>query len=320
MKAIGIAEFGGPEVLRVVERPEPHPGVGEVRIRVHAVAVNPTDLGFRSGIRASQLEDRQPPYIPGMDASGVIDELGAGTAERFSLGDRVMAIVVPTGSHGGTYAEQIVVSADSVVGAPVGASFAEASAVLLNALAARLALNALGLKRGQLLAVTGAAGVLGGFAIQLAKADGLDVLADAGSDDESLVLSLGADHVVRRGDDVAIRMRALIPEGVQGVIDGANLDALILPAIANGGGLATVRGWAGPVERDITLHRIASFAAVTNTAMLEDVRARVEDGTLTIRVADVLSARDAAEAHHRLEAGGVRGRLVLDFSSPLDSV
>ena len=73
MRAVGLTEFGGPEVLRVQDIPEPIPGPGEVRIRVHAAAVNPTDTGFRSGATSARLEGRPKPYVPGMDAAGVVD-------------------------------------------------------------------------------------------------------------------------------------------------------------------------------------------------------------------------------------------------------
>ncbi len=86
MKAIGLTEFGGPEVLKVIDLPEPEPGPGEVRIRIHAVAVNPTDITFRSGARAAQLADRAGPYIPGMDAAGVVDKLGEDSDGRLSGG------------------------------------------------------------------------------------------------------------------------------------------------------------------------------------------------------------------------------------------
>lgn len=91
MKAIGIMEFGGPEVLKIVDLPEPQPGPGEVRIRVHAAAVSPTDITFRSGGRAAQLAERTPPYVPGMDVAGVIDQLGSGTDDRLAVGDAVIA-------------------------------------------------------------------------------------------------------------------------------------------------------------------------------------------------------------------------------------
>ncbi len=179
MKAIGLTEFGGPEVLQVVDLPEPQPGPGEVRIRVHAVAVNPTDITFRSGGRAAQLAYRPPPYVPGMDVAGVVDKLGDGTVGRLAVGDPVIAYVVPMGPHGGTYAEQIVVGEASVVHAPRGFAFPEASTLLLNATTARLSLDALTLPRGTTVAVVGGAGAVGGYAIQLGKADGLTVLTDA---------------------------------------------------------------------------------------------------------------------------------------------
>ena len=139
MKAIGLTEFGGPDVVHVVDLPTPEPGPGEVRIRVHAVAVNPTDATFRAGGRASQLADRTPPYDPGVDVSGVIDELGPDTDVRLAVGDRVIALVIPIGPRGGTYAERIVVDEKSVVHAPKDTTHSEASTLLLNALTAHLA-------------------------------------------------------------------------------------------------------------------------------------------------------------------------------------
>lgn len=285
MKAIGIMEFGGLEVLKVVDLPEPEPAAGEVRIRVHAVAVNPTDITFRSGGRAAQLAGRPGPYVPGMDVAGVIDKLGEGTDGRLAVGDPVIAYVIPFGPHGGTYAEKIVVTASSVVPAPRGASFPEASTLLLNATTARLAVDALGLAAGAMLAVVGGAGAVGGYAIQLAKADGLKVLADASPSDEELVRSLGADVLVERGSEIAPQIRGQLPDRVPGLIDGAALDALALPAIADGGGLATLKGWAGPSERGIVIHPISSFNSATNTILFDRLRSQADDGVLTLRVA-----------------------------------
>ncbi len=90
MRAIGVMEFGGPEKLQVVDIPEPHPGPGEVRIRVHAAAVNPTDTALRAGLRRLEWP---PPHIPGMDAAGVVSEVGEGVS--WQVGDRVMAVVTP---------------------------------------------------------------------------------------------------------------------------------------------------------------------------------------------------------------------------------
>lgn len=317
MKAIGLTEFGGPDVLKVVDLPEPEPGPGEVRIRVRAAAVNPTDITFRTGGRAAQLAGRPAPYIPGMDVAGVVDKLGEDTDGRLAVGDPVIAYVIPFGPHGGTYAEQVVVAEASVVRAPRGVPFPEASTLLLNATTARLSLDALALPPGATVAVIGGAGAVGGYAIQLAKADGLSVLAGAAPGDDKLVRSLGADMVVDSRKDAAAQIRSELPDGAPGLIDGATLDALALPAVADGGGLVTLKGWTGPSERGIVIHPISSFGSATGTALFDRLRSQADNGVLTLRVADVLPAAEAAEAHRRLAAGGVRGRLVLDFTQPL---
>lgn len=310
MKAVGLTTFGGPEVLQIVSLPTPEPGPGEVRIRVRAVAVNPTDTGLRMGASQSYLKS-PPPHVPGMDAAGVIDAVGAGS--DWAVGDEVMAIVSPVGPRGGAYAEEIVVPADSVARIPAGSKFAAAATLPMNGLTARLSLDQLALQPGQTIAVTGAAGAYGGYVVQLAKADGLRVIADASEADSALVRDLGADVVVRRGDDVASRIRQVVPDGVDGLADGAVLDAKVLPAIRDGGGLAVVRGWGGPSERGITIHSTRVRDYLHNQAGLDRLRQQVEDGSLTLRVAAVLPAEQAAAAHRQFEAGGTRGRLVLEF-------
>lgn len=310
MRAVAITSFGGPEVLEVVDLPEPHPGPGEVRIRVAAAAVNPTDTVYRAGWYRRPADDAAPD-VPGMDAAGVIDEVGEGTS--WSVGDEVMAVVLPTGPHGGAYATQVVVPADSVARIPSGSTLVEASTLPMNGLTARVSLDQLALEPGQTLAVTGAAGAYGGYVIQLAKQDGLTVIADASEADEALVRSLGADEVVRRGDDVADRIRALRPGGVDGLADGAVQDGKVLAAITDGGGLAVVRGWNGPTERDIVLHKTFVSSYAHNQEALDRLRQQVEAGQVTLRVADTYDAADAARAHERLEAGGTRGRLVITF-------
>ena len=214
MRAIGVTEFGGPENLQVLDVPEPHAGPGEVRIRVHAATVNPTDSGLRSGRYADPSSDEQGPFIPGADAAGVVDEVGEGS--RWSVGDRVAAVVVPMRPAGGAYADQVVVPDASVLRLPDDVDFNAGSTFVMNALTARLVLDDLGLSAGQTLAVTGAAGAFGGYVVQMAKADGLRVVADAAEKDEELVRSLGADVVVRRGDDVAAHIRARSPTASTG--------------------------------------------------------------------------------------------------------
>jgi NADPH:quinone reductase len=318
MKAIGLAEFGGPEVLKVVELPDPEPGPSEVRIRVHAAAVNPTDITFRSGGRAAQLAEHVGPYVPGVDAAGVVDKLGPGSHGRLAVGDPVSAFVVPVSPRGGSYAEYVVVPAASVVPAPRGASIWEAATLLLNAATARLSLYALALSPGQTVAIVGGAGAVGGYAIQLAKGEGgLTVLTNATTSDEDLVRLLGADLIVETTSDLAAEIRRELPEGVPGLIDGAALNEAILPAIADGGSLVTLKGWSGPGERNISIHPVSSFDAATDTALFDRLRQLAEDRILTLRVAEVVPATQAGEAQRRLAAGGLRGRIVLDFSEPL---
>ena len=308
MRAVAVSEFGGPDVLKVAELDEPHAGPGEVRIKVVAATVNPTDTGLRAGLYGAPLTDFT---IPGMDAAGVIDEVGDGA--DWSVGESVMAVVSPRGPRGGAYAEYIVVPALSVARIPAGTDLVTASTLPMNGLTARRSLDQLDLKPGDTLAVTGSAGAYGGYVIQLAKADGLRVIADASEGDEAFVRGFGADVIVRRGPDIAERIREVAPDGVDGLADGAVLDAAVLPAIKDGGGLATVRGWSGPSERDIVITPTMVSEYLTNQAALDRLREQVEQGEVTLRVAATFAPDEAADAHRRLEAGGTRGRLVIVF-------
>jgi NADPH:quinone reductase len=312
MRAVGLSTQGGPEVLTVVELPEVHAGPGQVRIRVHAATVNPTDVGVRNGTRAEQQKADPPPYVPGMEAAGIIDEVGSGVPDRLKIGDAVLAIVVPKGSHG-AYREQIVLDARSVVRAPAGKTHAEAATLPMNGLTARQSLDLLNLSPGQVVAVTGAAGAYGGYVIQLAKADGLRVIADASEKDEKLVASLGADIVVRRGDDVAARIREHFPQGVDGLADGAVLNERVIPAVRDGGSFTSIRGFLGTPQREIrfTATRVTNYAQ--DFEKLDRLRQQVEAGKITLRVAEVYPPERAADAHRRLEAHGTRGRLVIQF-------
>ncbi len=310
MKAVGFTEFGGPEVLQVLELPAAEAGPGEVRIRVRAATVNAVDALQRSG--PARSPDARPPFVPGMEAAGVVDQIGADTDTDLSVGDQVMALVLPDGSRG-AYAEQIVVPAESVVRAPHGVSDAQAASLPMNGLTARLALDTLGLEAGQTVAVTGAAGAVGGYAVQLAKADGLRVVADASEQDETLVKELGADIVLRRGAEYPDRVRTEVPEGVDGLLDGASLGALTARAVRDGGRVVTLRGYDGPGERGIVYEPIVVFRYAREHAKLDRLRQQAEDGQITLRVARTFPAEQAAEAHRLLAAGGVRGRLVLTF-------
>ncbi|MFI1354505.1 NADP-dependent oxidoreductase [Streptomyces sp. NPDC020898] len=310
MKAVGFTEFGGPEVLQVLELPAPEAGPGTVRIRVHAATVNAVDTLQRTG--PSGPPDARPPYVPGMEAAGVVDQIGPGADTDLRVGDRVMALVLPNGRHG-AYAEQVVVPVDSVVRAPHDATDAQAASLPMNGLTARLALDTLGLETGQTVAITGAAGAVGGYAVQLAKADGLRVVADASEQDEALIKELGADVVLRRGAAYPNRVRAEIPDGVDGLVDAASLGELTARAVRDGGRVVTLRGFDGPGERDVVFEPIVVFRYAGERAKLDRLRQQVEEGRITLRVAKALPAEQAAEAHRLLAAGGLRGRLILTF-------
>ncbi len=312
MRAVGLYVHGGPEVLEVVDLPEVHAGSGQVRIRVHAVAVNPTDTMARNGSRAEQQKIDPPPYVPGMDVAGVVDEVDDDISTNVAVGDAVMAMVVPNASHG-AYREQIVLNARSVVPAPAGTSHVEACTLPMNGLTARQSLDLLGLSSGQTLAVTGAAGAYGGYVIQLAKTEGLTVIADASEADRELVTDLGADIVVRRGDDVATRFREHFSDGVDGLADGAVQNELVIPAVRDGGAFTSVRGFIGEPLRDISFTATMVRTYDGEFEKLDRLRQLVESGSITLRVADTYTPEQAGEAHRRLEAGGTRGRLVIEF-------
>jgi NADPH:quinone reductase-like Zn-dependent oxidoreductase len=171
----------------------------------------------------------------------------------------------------------------------------------------------LGLSKGQTIAVTGAAGAYGGYVVQLAKADGLIVIADASEADEALVASLGADIVVRRGDDVASRIRDHFPDGVDGLADGAVLKELVIPAVRDGGAFTSVRGFRGEAQRGIDFTAISVRDSDGEFEKLDRLRQQAETGAITLRVAATFPPEQAAEAHRRLAAGGTRGRLVIEF-------
>jgi NADPH2:quinone reductase len=315
MKAIGLIVYGGPEVLHVVELPDPHPGVGAVRVRVEAAAVNPADVMLRDGSLAEWYEGLERPYVPGMDVAGRIDELGPDVDPGLGVrvGQAVVGVVDNSGSHGG-YSEYVVLPAASVTAAPAGADVEHAASFLMNALTARNALDALALRAGATVLVTGAGGAVGGYAVPLAHADGLRVIAVASTSDERDVRGLGADEFVSRDEDVAARVQDLAPGGVDAVIDAAGMYAAIVPAIRDGGRLIDRRFWNGQPERGITVDQVSVRDRATDNAAIVRLRQQVEAGLLPMRVVQTFPAASAAEAHRRLDAGGLRGRIVLTFA------
>ena len=316
MRAVGFTEFGDPSVLRIVTVPKPSPGPGQVLVKVAAATVNPTDLGFRQGGRPLP-PGVEPPYIAGMDLAGVIEETGP-EVHAWHAGDRVMAAVSAFVPGGGAQAEYRVVAEDQLARVPDGWSLTEAATLPMNGMTVRTALDMLALPAGSVLAVTGSAGSVGQYAIQLGRHEGLTVIGDAKPEDEALCQSFGAHHVVSRGEAMAAAVRGLYPDGVDAVIDAALLGPAVIGAVRDGGQLLAVRPYAGPAEdgkaeRDITVHLVLVGQHLHEGHRIAALADLVDAGVLTLRVADVLPADQAADAHRRLAAGGVRGRLVLTF-------
>lgn len=312
MKAVGITEYGGPSVVSVVEVPEPHTSKGEVRIRVRAAGINPVDVMLRTGLLKDYYAQYEPPFIPGMDVAGVIDEVGEDVG-GWAVDQEVIALVDNAGNYGGQ-AEYVVVPAASVAPKPEGASFAEAASFLMSALTAHVALDTLNLKPGQTLGVTGGAGAVGGYAIELAAQRNLEIIADAAEKDKELLESFGADIVVPRSDEPAKQFKQAAPEGLDAVIDGAVLLGAVVPAIREGGSIVILRGWEGEQpDRDIKIEHINVRGSKLDSATIGQLTEYAESNIISMRVAATFPIDEVAKAHELLEQGGVRGRVVLEF-------
>ncbi|WP_433342337.1 quinone oxidoreductase family protein [Streptomyces sp. CA-253872] len=317
MRVVGFTEPGGPDVLSVAELPEPAPGPGEIRVRVHGAAVNPADTLLRSEPGAMAATAR--PHLLGMDLAGVVDRTGADVP--FAVGDRVMSVVLPVRHAGGAYAEYVVVPAEWAVAVPVGIALHEAATVPMNALTALAAIETMELKEGDVAGVTGAAGAFGGCLLQLAAARGIRTVADAAPKDEELVRGLGATWTVSRGPGVAARMREVVPGGVDALLDGALLGADVLDAVRDGGSYAGLRklGEPGtkplpPAPRGISYRGFEVHDWFGRTDLMAEIAAALGAGRLSPRVAEIVPPEQAPRAHAALDAGGTRGRYVLDFS------
>jgi len=292
VRAVVVKQFGGPDALVTVDVPVQAPGPGEVRIRVGAAGINPADVLVRVGVMVqygSTLPREQ--YGVGTDVAGTVEEVGEGV-RGFAVGDAVIGLQERLDLSVGGYAEQIVLEEWAVAPAPAGASMAEAATLPLNALTADQALDKLALTPGEWLLVTGAAGGVGGLAVELAVGRGIRVIAQAGADDEAL-----ADSV-----------RALVPGGVHGAIDAANQGIAASDAVRHGGAFVSLLNSAPQGRREV---RMYNHAYHTDGARLAELSALAGAGRLSLRVAETFPLDDAPKAHEILARGGVRGRLVL---------
>jgi NADPH:quinone reductase-like Zn-dependent oxidoreductase len=317
MYAVGLNTYGGPEVLHLLELPDPHPAPGQVRVKVCAAGINPVDVMVRDGSLAQWYSGAQLPFIPGMDIAGIIDAVGEGIDPSFGLviGQDVVGIVDNYGGYGG-YSQYVCLPAASVIPVPAGVAFPAAASFLMNALTARNALDALALPPGATLLVTGAAGAVGAYAVALAHAEGLRVVAVAAPEDESFLRSAGAAEFVARGEHLAARVRQLFPAGVDAVVDAANLRGVIAPAIRDAGTLIVLRPWDDAVlDHGIRVVFVNVRQRATDHPAIVRLGQQVSDGLLSLRVVAVFPAAEAVAAHRRLAEGGLRGRLILDFQT-----
>lgn len=299
MQAAVVNTFGGPEQVEIVRVPIPQPGAGQVRIRVAAAGVNPVDGAVRVGV----FGGAGTRLGLGWDVAGEIDAVGA-EVTGWSAGQRVVGLHYGPVKPLGTHAEYAVLDASAVAAAPVTVDAVAAAALPLSGLTAARAVGLLGLAPGSSVLVTGAAGMVGGLAVQLAVRAGLVVTALAGESDEEFVRSLGATAFVPRGSAPA--------EPVDGVVDAAVLGEPALGFIRDGGVYVGLRPHAGPAaERGI---RVVEQEVAADGAHLAELVGLVDAGALTLRVSQTVPLADAVKVHARLAEPGTRGRLVLTAS------
>lgn len=295
MRAAVVEGFGGPERVEVVRVPVPRPGAGQVLVRVRAAGLNPVDGAVRAGVFGGEGQR----LGLGWDVAGEVAERGADSG--WEVGDQVVGLHYGPLKPLGTHAEYAVLAAASLASAPASLDPATAAALPLSGLTAARAVDLLGLAPGSSVLVTGAAGAVGGLAVQLAVRAGYVVTALAGADDEALVRALGAAAFVPRGS---------APAGaVDGVVDTAVLGEPALAFVRDGGAyVGLIPGAAPAAERGV---RVVEQEVAPDGEHLGRLVSLVDAGELTLRVARTFPLAEAAKAHAHLADPGTRGRIVL---------
>jgi NADPH:quinone reductase len=311
-RAVAFEQFGGPEALKTMDLPMPAPGEGEVLVRVQAATVNPTDQLMLAGAQVAMMRDVVPPYVAGMEFAGLVAEVGAGVT-GLRVGQPVMGVVNPRRNGGGAHAEYMRVPAVSLAVLGEGVDPVQAATVPMNGLTARMCLELLGLPAGASLLVTGAAGAVGGFVIQMARSAGLHVIADAKDADSEWVRRLGAHEVVPRGEAFVAAVRARCPAGVDGLVDAALLGDVAAALVRDGGGMVSLRGSQKVSDARVRHAHVSVLQQAGNTEALRWLADRLQEGALTPRVAHRVPMAEAARAFELLRQGGLRGRVVLEF-------
>lgn len=309
MRAITYSRYGGPDVLRLTDLPTPKVAPDAVLVRVRAASVNPVDWKVREG-HLDPLMDTVFPVVPGWDVAGVVEQVGLDTPE-LQVGDEVFGYVrkdvVGGAVAGGTFAELVAAPVRTLARKPAAWSFEEAAAVPLAGLTAYQTIRRSGVAAGQTVLVQAAAGGVGSFAVQIARALGARVIGTASERNHDFLRSLGADPV-EYGDGLADRVREIAPDGVDVVLDYVGGDALdVVPDVLRDGG--TVASVTDPRARDeLGGHYVWVRPDATDLAEL----ARLGDaGELRPEVAEVFDLADAAAAHELSATGHVRGKVVV---------
>jgi NADPH:quinone reductase len=313
MNAAAFDKAGGPEVLTIHRLPVPTLKADEVLVKVHAAGVSVWEADTRQ-----HLSPRAPvPFVLGGEGAGTIVAMGPAVRD-FQLGDQVYGV---TGI--GFYAEYVKARADSIAHVPNSIDLTHASILAISGLSALQGIDdVLELKAGDTLIIHGASGAVGTLAVQLAKRRGVRVLATASSEEGmALASQLGADAVVNgRTGDIAAAAKAFAPQGVDAVLGLAGGDPLerCIDALRRGQGRVAYLYGLDPIPRPRGAIRMILYSFVGGTRELERLNKEVVAGKIRVPVAAQYSLEDAAEAHKRLEAGHLLGKIVLlaDKASP----
>jgi NADPH:quinone reductase-like Zn-dependent oxidoreductase len=306
VSAYGFSEYGGPEVQDFLDLDQPVPMAGELLVEVRVAGVNPVDIHIRNG-ELKEFMPRDLPSALGCELSGVVRGVGA-DVESFRIGDEVFGTTAP-GS--GAFAEYALITASASAHKPPHVSFLDAATLSIAVATAYDAVTQLDLVSGQTLLVNGVSGGVGVAAAQIARDLDVFVIGTASSDKQALVESLGAT-LVPYGDGVADRVRALMPDGVDAILDLAGGDGLRAVAellkdrtkLVSAGDQATATELGGQlVERDGT------------SRVLDVVALLVAEGKLDPHVEDVISFERAADAVAAIEVGHAKGKVVVEISS-----
>jgi len=299
MKAVVVHQYGGPEVLKFEEYPDPVPGTGEVLVRVAATSVNPIDYKRRAGL-TKDFYPLQFPGLIGVDLAGTVVKIGPGV-EGFSVGDQVFAMA------DNTYAELCVVKAAVLAKVPKGLDLIQAAALPLVTTTGNQLLLATGIKAGQTVLVVGAAGNVGRSAVFTAKQRGATVIAGVLKKQIEETKTVGADQVVATDDDAALARLPLL-DAVADTVGGKTAEKLIAKVKAGGVYASVVEAPknAATYPSVEVVHVFSKFDRKTLESMAEAVR----DGKLVIPISERLPLSEAAVAQAAAEKGGV-GKILL---------